>query len=293
MAAVERRPPRSSRAASDLRSSAAAVTVMVFPKPEAQAPLEFLVPEILQLGGALGDEIEVGVDQQFLLVRREADAGLAIGRQFGVGDDRVVTHVGCETLLHRWFQSRIQKCVGAFAVGGIFRNAEPRHVGDEAFLRGDGQDVCARILPLRSTRLPHDAQPHLFGLQCLGECLIARINARPQLFELKQRFLGDLEIAGLAATNERCAHRRVDVLDVDNADLALVLGIPKQIHARRHVLDQLRIIEDDLAAVDVRREKRGVRDAEGLDDVLGVLELGKIELLQRVRRGHFGDIGGR
>src|SRR6266581_1429912 len=86
MAAVERRPPRFSSAASDTRLSAATDAVIAIPRFLASGGLEFLVPEVLQVCHPLGQELEVRVDEELLLLRREADALSQISFVLRVGD---------------------------------------------------------------------------------------------------------------------------------------------------------------------------------------------------------------
>src|SRR5512145_3406656 len=117
VAAADSRPPRCSRAASDPRLSATAETaIAAIPGGSRETPpmpprgktsrsrfgdpwrvgylrgLELLVPEVLQLGAALGEEVEIRVDQQLLLFRREADARSHVGRDLRVADHRIVAH---------------------------------------------------------------------------------------------------------------------------------------------------------------------------------------------------------
>src|SRR5438094_2688390 len=99
MPAVESRPPRFSRAASDTRVSAVADAVIAMTDPRASAGLEFLVPEVLQIPHSLGQELEVRVDEELFLLRREADALLELGGDLRVVDDGVVTHVDGEAFL--------------------------------------------------------------------------------------------------------------------------------------------------------------------------------------------------
>jgi len=54
--------------------SAAADAVIAMTDPRASAGLEFLVPEVFQVCHPLGQELAVWVDEELLLLRREADA---------------------------------------------------------------------------------------------------------------------------------------------------------------------------------------------------------------------------
>src|SRR5262245_25509692 len=133
MAAVESRPPRLSRAASDTRLSAVADTVMTSPRT-CSGGLELLVPEVLELTLALGQELEVGMDDQLFLLGREADARPQLRRHFGGADHGVVAHVCGEAFLNRGLECRVEEGVGAVLVGGVLGDSEARDVADDAFL---------------------------------------------------------------------------------------------------------------------------------------------------------------
>src|SRR5438094_9607275 len=132
MPAVESRPPRFSRAASDTRVSAVADAVIAMTDPRVSAGLEFLVPEVLQVPHPLGQELEVRVDEELLLFGRETDALPQVRGDLRVIDHRVVTHVDGEAFLGGGLQRRIEKRVGPGLVRRIFRNCESGNVADDA-----------------------------------------------------------------------------------------------------------------------------------------------------------------
>ena len=132
----------------------------------------------------------------------------------------------------------------------------------------------ARVLPLHDARLPHHADAELLRLQALRERLVGRIDAHAGLLALQQQFLAGLEIVDLAAGGERGADHRVLILDVDDAELVAVLGIEHVLVAGGRGRDDLRIVDADLARIDVA-------DAVGIfhrrQQIAGILELAVVD----------------
>ena len=90
------------------------------------------------------------------------------------------------------------------------------------------------------------------------------------------------------AASDGC-HHHVLILDVDDADLVAVLGIERILEAFRRIGNELRIVDHDLARIDMA-------DAVGIfhrrDDVRGIRQLGIVDLLAHAGLVHLEHVGG-
>ena len=91
----------------------------------------------------------------------------------------------------------------------------------------------------------------------------------PAFLHSQQQLLAGLDVVDLAAGGERRAHHGVLVLDVDDAELVAVLRIEHVLVARRRGREHLRIVDGDLARIDVAD---AVRVLHRRQQVAGILE---------------------
>src|SRR3954471_4800599 len=246
--------------------------------------LEHLVPPLLQGGVVLGDITVVEIDKARLLFGGEADALLQVGRNCRIGDGRVVAHVDREIILRALVQHRVHVGVAALLVWRVLRNHEAGDVHWHALDRRNGLHADARVLPLHHTRLPHNADANLLGLERLGEGLVGGIDTRTGFLQREQHLLAAFIVRDLPALSRHRGSRHYPlILDVDNPDLVAVLGIERILEALWRVGNELWIVDSDLARIDMPDP---VRVFHRRDDVRGIRKLRIIDLFGNARLIH-------
>ena len=104
---------------------------------------------------------------------------------------------------------------------------------------------------MHGARLPHDADPDFLILQCLRHRLVGRQDLGARLPARHQALLARLVVGHRSARGQRRRHQRKLILDVDDAELAAVPRVERIGEAGGRRCDQLRVIENDLARVDM------------------------------------------